>query len=177
MDFVMSSIRNMFGKTQEASLQREDKFRQEVHQMVTGNQKDIASYAAQVSHHTDHSAAAPIMQSTRYNKFATNLAPESMASQRTRHRTRGARSLDHHPIQHLWSTLWGNPRRPNPTSMLRSAPIALVQYRKWLPSTVSIVICIFIEDIINLIATSGLAHMWTRTFVIGAKGALMKRTT
>ena len=40
-----------------------------------------------------------------------------------------------------------------------------------------IAIYIFIEDIINLIATSGLAHMWIRTSVIGVKSALMRRTT
>ena len=53
IDIMMSSITTMFGKTQEESLQREEQFRGEVHQLVTGNQKDIAAYAAQVSHLTD----------------------------------------------------------------------------------------------------------------------------
>ena len=123
----------------------------------------------------------PSSPSTLWNKYAGKFAPRSMPAfmrriLQTRHRTRGDDSLVHHPIQHLWSTFWGNPRRPNLMSMLRSAVIVLVQCQKWLQSTVLIVNCIFIEDIINLIATSGLAHMWIRTSVIGVKGASMRRT-
>ena len=179
----------MMGNQRQESLRREESSRDEITYAIGKATKIFICYLPRL--HTLQSQyrsskakykRTPSSPSTLWNKYARKSAPRSMPAfmrriLQTRHRTRGANSLDHHPIQHLWSTIWGNPRRPNLMSMLRSAPIALVQYQKWLPSTVLIAICIFIEDIINLIATSGLAHTWIRTSVIGAKGALMSRTT
>ena len=119
------------------------------------------------------------MQSTRYNKFATNLAPESMASQRTRHRTRGALQAPVLRQTYHQSSKKGNlrksrQRRHNP---LYNAPIATVPFPRSSLSTAQIVIVTSILGIYNDIVMNGRVLWWTMICAPGAQNTLKKNTT